>query len=364
MNHPHDPFAAYTGDRQPGLALAVWREGVPVFVHGAGVAHMGTGEWIQPTTNFRLASVSKQFTAALILGLAADGRLALDAPIRAFLPELPAFADEVRIVHLLQHTSGLPDYEDLVSPTQFEPIQDLDVVRLLEQSSLLFFPAGTNFRYSNTGYVLLGLIAARAAGLPLPDAFRERLFAPLGLNRTLAFVAGGPPVPERAYGHSFTDGRPRVTDQSVTSATLGDGGIYSSLDDLGRWCDALDRASVPGWSEVARAFEPLALPNLLVAPYGMGWEVRRWAGHPIHSHSGSTLGFRNCLARFPAQRLSVAILTNRSNPIPAELLAAVLERHLPDWNSFPESILLCQQIVGLRPMDRHARPHLESRHAP
>ena len=354
----------YAGHQTPGAAVAVFQRGRTLARHCVGVEDIRTRSPIGPASNFRLASVTKQLTAALILGFIDARALDYDTPVRSILPELPAYAQAVTVQHLLQHTSGLPDYEDLVPEQQTDPIDDADVLALLQEATLLFFAPGTDFRYSNTGYVLLGLIAARLTGRPLPEVFAERLFRPLGMARTVALVAEQNTVPQRAYGHTLKDGLARSTDQSLTSATLGDGGIYSSLEDLARWCSALDEERVPGWPAVQRMFEPLRLPNSFVSPYGMGWESRRWHGLQVHSHSGSTMGFRNALARFPDHGLSVVVLTNRSNTLPAELMDALLAAHLPGWKSSAESFLLCQQIVGLRPMDRHARPHRESGHAP
>jgi CubicO group peptidase (beta-lactamase class C family) len=359
-----DVFAAYSGEGVPGAAIAVLRENRPVFERFLGVADIRSGARVERESNFRLASVSKQFTAALILGLIDERRLRLDDRVRSALPEMPRYADDIQILHLLQHTSGLPDHEDLVDDKQRDQITDADVVRLLHASTLLFFEPGSGFRYSNTGYVVLGLIAARAAGRPLEDLFRERLFEPSGMKRTVAYLEGTNAIEHRAYGHSMKDGAVRSSDQSVTSATLGDGGIYSSIDDLTRWCHALDAEQIIGWPTVRRAFDPLKLSNDNTVPYSMSWEVHQWNGRRVYSHAGSTTGFRNFIARFVDDRVAVIVLTNRSNPVPAELLAHLLQEHLPGWKSSPESFLLCQQIVGLRPMDRHARPHLESGHAP
>jgi CubicO group peptidase (beta-lactamase class C family) len=359
-----DVFAVYSGEGVPGAAVAVLRENRPIFEQFLGVADIRTGTRIERESNFRLASVSKQFTAALVLGLIDERRLRLDDRVLSVLPEMPGYTDGIQIIHLLQHTSGLPDYEDLVDDKQRDQITDADVVTLLHSATLLFFEPGSGFRYSNTGYVVLGLIAARVAGRPLDELFRERLFAPYGMTKSVAYLEGTNAIEHRAYGHSMKDGAARSSDQNVTSATLGDGGIYSSIADLTRWTEALDSERLVGWPTVRRAFEPLELSNHHIAPYGMGWEVHQWNGRRVYSHAGSTTGFRNFIARFVEDRMAVIVLTNRSNPVPAELLARLLREHLPGWKSSPESFLLCQQIVGLRPMDRHARPHLESGHAP
>lgn len=300
----------------------------------------------------------------MVLGLAGEKALTPEDRLGDWLPEVPDWATAVSLKQLLQHTSGLPDCEDLIPEGRSDQIVDNEVPHLLHRSSGLFFQPGTEFRYSNTGYVLLGLIAAKAAGLSLPEVFRTRLFEPLGMHGTVAYRAGVNEVPHRAYGHTVEGDTCRLTDQSITSATLGDGGIYSSIEDLTKWCAALDAKAVPHWPKVSLAFDPLVLPSGEAVPYGMGWEIRTAFGRLIHSHSGDTLGFRNFIARFSDDGLSVICLTNRSTPIPGQLLDGLLAEFLPGWKPSPESLLLCEHIVGLRPLDRHARPHLESRHAP
>lgn len=347
-----------------GSAISVRRNKVELFSSFIGLASASSAEAISRQTNFRLASVTKQFTAALILGLVGEKALKLDDRLGDWLLEVPDWAAAVSLKQLLQHTSGLPDYEDLIPEGRSTQITDEEVPSLLHRANGLFFRLGTEFRYSNTGYVLLGLIAAKAAGLSLSEAFRVRLFQPLGMLGTVAYRAGVNEVPHRAHGHTVEGDTCRVTDQSITSATLGDGGVYSSIEDLTRWCAALDAKAVPHWPEVSLAFEPLVLPSGEAVPYGMGWEVRTAFGRRIHSHSGDTMGFRNFIARFPDDGLSVICLTNRSTPIPGQLLDGLLTEFLPGWKPSPESLLLCEQIVGLPPLDRHARPHLESRHAP
>jgi CubicO group peptidase (beta-lactamase class C family) len=159
--------------------------------------------------------------------------------VRRWLPELPPAASSVTLRHLLSHTSGLPDYEDLMDPADSRQVHDADVLALLAREDRLDFTPGTAYRYSNSGYALLALIVGRASGQDFATFLQQRIFGPLHMTHTVAHQDGVDTVTARAYGYSWLDGRWQRTDQSTTSAVLGDGGIYSSLDDLARWDAAL-----------------------------------------------------------------------------------------------------------------------------
>ena len=321
-------MADYAGD-VPGAALLVLHGGEPVVRRGHGLADVEAGTPVTPGTRFRLASVSKQFTAAAILLLVQDGTLALDDPLRRWLPSLPAATDGITLHHLLTHTSGLVDYEDLVPADLDGQVHDDDVLRLLEGVDRLDFAPGSAYRYSNSGYVLLGLVVARASGREFPAFLHERLFAPLGMG-AVARVDGGPPVPQRAYGHSLRDGTWIRTDQGPTSATLGDGGIYASIDDLAQWDAALGdsrllRDDLRALAVTAHA--PTDEPD--VDAYGYGWRLHASAHGPLLWHSGESIGFRNVILRWPGQRLTVVLLSNRNAPEPYALARRIAAQFLP-----------------------------------
>jgi CubicO group peptidase (beta-lactamase class C family) len=305
----------YAGDG-PGAALLVLRDGEAVVRRGYGYADLEAGARVTPQTNFRLASISKQFTAAAVLLLAEDGTLRLDDPARRWLPELPASADAITLHHLLTHTSGLVDYEDLMAPDATGQVHDADVLRLLAAHDRLYFAPGSDYRYSNSGYALLALVVERVSGMRYADVLRQRIFQPLGMRDTVAFEAGVSTVARRAYGYSFDNGTWRRTDQSSTSAVLGDGGIYASIDDLAKWDAALydDRLL----SDASRALVFAAhtpTDETDVDAYGYGWRLH---GDTVW-HSGETVGFRNVIVRWPNRRLTVVVLSNRNDPEPYRL---------------------------------------------
>lgn len=224
---------AYQG-AVPGACLAVLHGGVPVLRRAYGLADVESRVAATSATNYRLASMTKQFTSAAILLLEEDGRLSIDDPVRRWLPTLPDAADGIAIRHLLTHTSGLTDYEDVIPDGTSAQLHDADVLRLLETENRRYFPPGMKYRYSNSGYALLALIAEGASGEGYATYLRERIFLPLGMQNTVAYEAGVSAVAHRAFGYSAAAHSWMRTDQSLTSATLGDGGIYSSIDDLAK----------------------------------------------------------------------------------------------------------------------------------
>jgi CubicO group peptidase (beta-lactamase class C family) len=294
----------------PGASLLVIRDGQPAVRRAYGFADLERGVRATPATNYRLASVTKQFTATAILRLAAEGKLTLDDRVKQWLPSLPAAADAITIRHLLTHTSGLIDYEDVMAEDTKEQLKDADVLRLLESQNTTYFAAGTDYRYSNSGYALLALIVERASGATFAHYLRVHVFAPIGMDETVAHEEGVSTVAHRAYGHTLVDGKWTRTDQSTTSAVLGDGGIYSSIDDLAKWDAALYEPFY------APAFVPATKTDEENVQYAFGWRVSTIDGERMLWHSGETRGFRNVLLRFPERRLTVALLTNRNEPPP------------------------------------------------
>lgn len=301
----------YAGD-VPGASVLVLRDGAPLVRRSYGMADIEAGTPATPQTNYRLASVSKQFTAAAVLLLTEDGRLHLDDRVHRWLPTLPDVAEPITIRHLLTHTSGLIDYEDVMDPADTRQVHDADVLTLLENQDRTYFQPGTGYRYSNSGYALLALIVERASRQRYADFLRARIFQPLGMTHTVAHESGISEVANRAYGYSYENGAWIRTDQSTTSAVLGDGGIYSSIDDLARWDAALYDERLLKSASLQQAFAPTTGTDDPDVRYGYGWRITgetQW-------HSGETIGFRNVIVRYPQRRMTVVVLTNRDDPEP------------------------------------------------
>ena len=310
----------YEGD-VPGASLLVLHDGEARVHRGYGRSDLEQGIEAGAATNYRLASVSKQFTAAAILQLMQDGKLAIDDGVRKWLPSLPPAADAITLRHLLTHTSGLLDYEDLMAEPYDGQIRDAGVLALLERESRLAFPAGSAYRYSNSGYALLALLVERVSAMSFQDFLRTRIFLPLGMHDTVAYVADGPEISNRAWGYSEADGRWHRSDQSSTSAVLGDGGIYSNTHDLARWDAALydDRLLSDASRALAFGKQIEVAGEGAATHYGFGWRI---TGDTLW-HSGETIGFRNVIVRWPEKRLTVVLLSNRNDFAPYQTALAI-----------------------------------------
>lgn len=315
----------YTG-KVPGASLLVLKEGKPVLRKAYGYADLEAGITATPSTNYRLASVSKQFTATAILLLAEDGKLKLSDSVRHWLPSLPASDQGITIHHLLSHSSGLIDYEDLIPPGTTRQLDDQDVLRMLCAETRSYFAPGAGYRYSNSGYVLLGLIVERASGQRLPDFLRKRIFQRLHMDHTLLREPSGPQPLHRAYGYSEQNGAWVRTDQDLTSATRGDGGVYSSIDDLARWDAALydGRLLKEASRKLAFAAQNKVTGEEDVDAYGYGWRIHG----DVLWHSGESIGFRNVIVRWPKQRVTVIVLSNRNDPEPYKTALEIARPYL------------------------------------
>jgi CubicO group peptidase (beta-lactamase class C family) len=332
-------FAPLRSANAPGVAVLVVRHGKPVFRQGYGVTDLRTLHPITPDTNFRLASFTKQFTAACIMLLVRDGKLHYDDNLTDVFPEFPAYGKAITIRNLLNHTSGLPDYEDILmkqypnTPEDKIPqILDAGVLKLLEQQTEGKFPPGSKWEYSNSGYATLAMVVEKVSGKPFGQFLHDRIFAPLKMDHTLAYEKGKNEVPNRAYGHSNENGTWRETDQSPTSAVLGDGGIYTSIDDLVKWEGALREHTLLTAAEMQPALTPVQPTGGPAkdesgkpVSYGFGWFLDPYKGHKRMFHDGSTVGFRTTIQRFPDDDLTVIILANRADLNPAELALKVAE---------------------------------------
>lgn len=300
----------------PGASALLLRDGAPIFAGAYGLADLAAQAPATIATRYRLASVSKQFTAMAALLLAADGRLHLSDPLARFFAPAPPTWQQITVEQLLAHSSGLLDYEDLIAPGTQAQLSDHDVLELVRPHAEGYGAPGAAFRYSNTGYCLAALIVAQVADQPFAEVLRERIFAPLGMAGTQA----GPPAELRAYGHSRRGQGWARTDQSPTSATLGDGGIYSSVEDLARWDAALASGRLLPSALMARVFAPhTAAPG--GEHYGLGWFLR---GARLAYHTGDTIGFRTAIVRRLDTRLTAIVLVNRSEASPLALAEALM----------------------------------------
>jgi len=321
-------FAKFASAHDPGCAVLVIKDGKPVFRKGYGVADPRTLRKIGPETNFRLASLTKQFAAMAVMLLVHDGKLHYEDRLTDVFSDFPAYGKAITIRQLLNHTSGLTDYEDImakqysgISDDKIPQIRDAGVLELLKRETATKFTPGSRWAYSNSGYVVLAMVVEKRSGMSFGDFLRQRVFMPLHMEGTVAYEKGKNEITRRAYGNTKTPDGWRETDQSSTSATLGDGGVYTSLDDLAKWDAALTAHTLLSAKEMEPALTAAVAPNgaplqqadgSLAPLYGFGWFLDPYKGHRRYSHYGETVGFRNAIQRFPDDRLAVIVLSNRA----------------------------------------------------
>ncbi len=315
-------FDDYQGE-QPGAAVMVIHKGQPLLVRTFGLADIEYNTPVIPQTNFRLASVTKQFTAMAIMILVESSKLDYAASLKDIFPDFPVYGSQVTIQHLLRHTSGLIAYEDLIPDTATVPVRDNDVLRMMIGQDSTYFLPGSDYRYSNSGYAVLAMIVEKMSGRSFARFLKENIFEPLGMNGTVAFQKGISEVEHRAYGYIVQSDSLQFNDQSMTSSVLGDGGIYTSLIDLYKWDQALYTDQLVTRESLERAFTPG------LKEYGFGWRIDDYQGHRRVYHTGSTCGFRNAYLRYPDDQLSIIILTNRRDPAVKELAEQLSELYLP-----------------------------------
>lgn len=294
---------------QPGGALLVTRNGEVIYEKAIGFAGGKSEKPLSPRSNFRMASVTKQFTAMAILLLEKEGKLSFDDPLTRFFPDFAPVGRKMTIRHLLTHTSGVWAYEAVMDDSIKEQLSDADVLDLIRKMDQSYFEPGSAFRYSNSAYCLLALIVEKASGQSFSRYLKAHIFKPLGMKNTRMYEAGKR-ISKRAYGYARDEsGQLVFADQSLTSATKGDGGIYTSLEDYLKWDQALTASRLV---DLKAAFEQIQAPiSAGKGYYGPGWFFNGEPGKDLEMfHSGSTCGFSNMVIRAPETGVLVAFFSN------------------------------------------------------
>lgn len=305
----------YLEENSPGYAVIIIKDQVPIYLKTVGYADIENKIAITQNTNFRLASVTKQFTAAAIMILINDAKLSLNDKITTFFPQFPDYGKDITIFELLTHTSGIIDYEDLIKNNETYQIHDEGVLELLMRQDHGYFTPGSSYKYSNGGYCLLKLIIEKVSGIEFSKFLQENIFAPIGMNNTVVNKEGITNIPHRAYGYSYDHMDWGKTDQDTTSATIGDGGIYSSLEDMGKWDQALYSSSPLSKKNLKDMFTEyvLADEDLERVYYGFGFCLKQHRGFDVEYHEGESIGFRNCIYRIPELKTSLIFLSNKND---------------------------------------------------
>jgi CubicO group peptidase (beta-lactamase class C family) len=310
----------------PGCALGVFRDGAIAYAHGYGMASLEHDAPITPKTVFYAGSVSKQFTAMAAALAMQQGKLAYDDSIRKYLPELPPYADAVRVRHLLHHTSGLRDYNTLLSIAGRRDEDAWDnrvVLQMTARQTQLNFPPGDEYLYSNTGYTLLATIVERATGTKFAAFADASIFRPLAMDVTHYHVDATRLVPGRALAYEGSDGR--WTLDTPINERAGAGGVYTNIPDLQKWDENFYTARVGGPAVLTEVQTQGKLNDGTTLAYAWGLEIGTYRGLPIVEHGGALGGYRAHILRFPAQHTSVALLCNLGAIAPAGLARGVAD---------------------------------------
>jgi CubicO group peptidase (beta-lactamase class C family) len=307
--------------RIPGLSMAVLRGDSIILARGWGEANVEHRVPASDSTIYQSGSVGKQFTSALVLRLVGDNRLGLDDPIRRWLPEGPSRWGRVTVRQLLTHTSGIPDYADSTLDYRRDYTED-DLVRLAARLPPLFEP-GARWSYSNTGYLLLGVIIHRITGTFYGDLLRSQVFGPLGM-RTARIISESDIVPNRADGYRLVEGRLEHQEWVAPSLnTTADGSLYLTVLDLARWAVGLNHLRFPGAEGLRQSWTPVRLNDGGTYPYGFGWSLDQQRGFPRIGHTGSWQGFKTSIQRYPEQNLTVIAMANLAGARPEAITLAV-----------------------------------------
>ncbi len=333
-----DDYVIETMNRQrvPGLSLAVVREGKVVKAQGYGFANVEHQVLAKRETIYQSGSVGKQFTAAAIMLLVEDGKLKLDEPIRTYLSSTPETWSKVTVRHLLTHTSGASGfYHEVNLRGDYTEDQQLQ----LAFNSALDFAPGEKWQYSNTGYLVLGVLVSKVSGEFYGDFLTKRVFAPLDM-KTARIISEADIIPNRAAGYRFVNGELKNQEWvSPTVNTTGDGALYLSIDDLIKWDAGLSSERILKKQTLDTMWTPAKTNDGKPRNYGFGWFIDTVNGHKVIQHGGAWQGFTTCIRRYVDERLTVILLTNAaalesssgigSNPQQiAEAVAAIYEPEL------------------------------------
>ncbi len=310
-------------------AVLVAENGKVVYKKALGITNLTTQEPLKTTAAFNLASVSKQFMAMMVMMLKEKGKLQFDDKVQKHLPDFPY--SNISIRHLLTHTSGLPEYFDLALKhnNTLDTLTNDKLLQLLKihQPKVEFEP-GEKWQYNNTGYVILASVIEKTAGMPIEDFFKQQIAKPLAMNDTYIYCLRMKESPtNRVYGYQRKNGRNLPNDLIRLDGVVGDGNVYSSVDDLLKWDQALYTqkwVSVATWQE---AITPVKLNDGKTYNYGFAWFIEN--GGKLLSHTGSWVGFFNEIIRNVEKKQTIIILSNSSDATVRKVVKDILAGNVP-----------------------------------
>jgi CubicO group peptidase (beta-lactamase class C family) len=353
-----DILAPFAKPGAPGCAVGVARAGQPTQLRGYGTADLENDVAVTPDTVFEAGSVSKQFTAAAVLTLVNDGKLALSDDIRKYLPEMPAYAAPITIDHLLSHTSGLRDWGEVAAlggwPRGSRSYTNAEALQITARQKALNYKPGADWSYTNTGYNLLAVIVQRVSGQSLAEFTRDRLFKPLGMAHTAWRDDYRRVVAHRAQ--AYEPSAAGWTLDMPFEDIYGNGGLLTTVADLLTWNEALTSRKIgPGIAE--RMEQVAVLTSGRKTSYGRGLFQQTYRGVAEISHDGATAGYRAVSVRYPTQGLTVAMLCNAGNANPGALGHRIADLYLPAPPAAPQAASVTAPPAG--ELQRHVGAYLQ-----
>lgn len=299
-------FKDFQGDR-PGATVMIAKGKELLFCKSYGLANLEEKTLTTCETNYRIGSVSKQFTAMAILKLMEQGKLTQETSLTEIFPDFPAYGKDMTIFHLLTHQSGLKDYGELADKAGETQLSDADVLEYLKTLKETAYVPGGRFQYSNSAFAVLATVVSKVSKMPFEEFMKQEIFAAANMNRT-QYPTEKSAIVNRALGYAVIGESIEENDQSTGSAIKGDGSIYTSADDYFQWHLALNEEKVVKPNLHQAAYLPQAGTRNC---YGFGWFMGKDSTTNFVEHGGSTAGFVTYIARIPAEKITVAIFTNR-----------------------------------------------------
>jgi len=347
--------AAWPADR-PGVAVIVTERGRTVYTAGRGLADVEHRRAVAPNAVFRLGSITKQFTAAIILQLVDEHRISLDDPLSRFIPDYPPPGAAVTVRQLLNHTSGIQSYTGIpgwmVEANTNRPYTTDQLIAVFRDRPVTY-PAGTRWAYNNSGYILLGAIIERVTGMPWHEAVRQRIARPLGLT-SIRYGVGEEAVPLMAHGYTNgPDGAVRPANRIHMSVPGGAGALIGTVGDLARWAQALHHGRVISAASYAQMIAPTRLPDGSTEKYGFGIGTDDVRGRRAIGHNGGIFGFSTDSLYLPDQDIFIAVFANSDEPASPpgltlrRLAALALGDPFPEFSRVPVDAAAVEPLLGV-----------------
>ena len=352
---------AFAAD-QPGAAVIVVQDGRVVYRKGAGMASLELGVALQPDMVFRLGSITKQFTAAAVMLLVEQGKIGLKDPIDKYLPGYPMQGHAITVEHLLTHTSGIQSYTDIPGWMTSRITSEMSVQELVDafKKEPMQFAPGSQYRYNNSGYVLLGAIVEKVSGKTYEAFVTESIFKPLGMTNTY-YGSNAPVIPRRVQGYTGPADKPANARYLSMTQPYSAGSLVSTVDDLAKWDAALYTETLLKRATLEQMWTAFTLNDGKSTNYGYGWAVATLRGRRSIEHGGGIPGFSTFALRVPEDRVYVAVLCNSDNPktspgyVAKRFAAIAMGRPFPEYTSVRVDPKVLAGHVGVYEVDKETR---------